>query len=218
MDALLWTRAEDHRATLALAHGAGVGMTSPFMEQIAGLLADRGVSVARFEFPYMAERRHGGAKRPPPRADKLIEPFAEACRAVLAENLSGPLAIGGKSLGGRVAAMLAGQSDDADGPTGVVCLGYPFHPPGRPEQLRLAPLQDAAGKTGCPVLICQGDRDPFGNAAEIEGYSLPRTVSVSFLEDGDHDFKPRGRSPATWKGNLAAAADHVAAFLAALPH
>ncbi len=214
MDALLWSRAEDHRATLVLAHGAGVGMTSPFMEQIAALLADRGISVARFEFPYMAARRDGGSKRPPPRADKLIEPFADAFRTACADSAPGPVAIGGKSLGGRVAAMLAARSEGAEAPAGVVCLGYPFHPPGRPETLRLTPLEDAAREARCPVLICQGDRDPFGNAAEIAGFGLPAVVSVSFLEDGDHDFKPRGRSPATWKGNLAAAADRVAAFLA----
>jgi len=207
-DTLLWTQAREPVATLLLAHGAGVGMTSPFMDQIAERVAALGITVARFEFAYMAQRRTGGAKRPPPRADKLIGEYLAAIGAARAGAPDGPLLIGGKSMGGRVAAMLAGERETCDEASGVVCLGYPFHAPGKTEQVRLAPLQDA----GLPVLVCQGDRDPFGNAAEIATYDLPETVSFTWLEDGDHDFKPRGRSPATWKGNLEAAAQAVRSF------
>ncbi|MCT8970701.1 alpha/beta family hydrolase [Microbaculum marinisediminis] len=212
VETLLWDRPATRpaHATLLLAHGAGVGMDSPFMAGIAGRLAERGVAVARFEFAYMAARRTGGKKRPPPRAEKLVDEYLAAIEAATAEGIDGPLLIGGKSLGGRVAAMAAGQPTIAA--AGVVCLGYPFHPPGQPDAQRLTPLQDAH----LPVLICQGDRDPFGAAAEVAGYGLPGHVRVAYLEDGDHDFKPRGRSPATWKGNLDAAAQTVTEFAAAL--
>ena len=210
-DDLLWTRATGHRATLLLAHGAGAGMTSPFMERFAVSLAALGISVARFEFAYMAARRDGGPKGPPPKADRLVGEYEAALQVARAE-VDGPLLIGGKSMGGRVAAMVSAYPDAAKSASGVACLGYPFHPTAKPEQLRLEPLQLA----DLPVLICQGDRDPFGNAAEIAGYDLPENVSVTYLEDGDHDFKPRGRSPATWKGNLGAAARAVADFASTL--
>jgi predicted alpha/beta-hydrolase family hydrolase len=197
-----------HKAMLLLAHGAGVGMTSPFMEQIADRLAGVGITVARFEFAYMAARREGGKKRPPPRADKLIGEYLEALNCVGGESGNGPLLIGGKSMGGRVAAMVSADAEVAKRVSGAVCLGYPFHPPGNSERARLEPLQ----KAKLPVLVCQGDRDPFGSAADIAGYDLPGSVSVAYLEDGDHDFKPRGRSPATWKGNLDEAANAVRKF------
>jgi predicted alpha/beta-hydrolase family hydrolase len=212
VETLLWDRADSPKATLLLAHGAGVGMESPFMAGIAERLSRRGVSIARFEFAYMAARRDGGPKKPPPRADKLIDEYLSAIDTAEADGLDGPLLIGGKSLGGRVAAMVAGDKDIGARVRGVVCLGYPFHPPGNAESLRLAPLQEAT----LPLLICQGDRDPFGNAGEIAEFTLPDTLSVAYLEDGDHDFKPRGRSPATWKGNLDQAADAVAEFSATL--
>jgi hypothetical protein len=120
----------------------------------------------------------------------------------------GPLLIGGKSMGGRVAAMVAADPTAARLASAVVCLGYPFHPPGKPDRTRLEPLQGA----GRPILICQGDRDPFGSASDISGYELPDTVSIVYLEDGDHDFKPRGHSPATWKANLDSTAKSVCSF------
>ena len=208
MTDFLWTRPEGAAiATLLLAHGAGAAMDSPFMNRFAGMAASQGVAVARFEFPYMAERRKSGKKRPPPRADKLIDAFLAAIAAV-AEDGTGPLLIGGKSLGGRVAAMTAGDPALDARVAGVVCLGYPFHPQAKPEDLRLTPLQEAA----LPCLIAQGERDPFGNQAEIAGYELPDTVEVLFLEDGSHDLAPRGKSPATWDGNMKQAAEAVRAF------
>jgi hypothetical protein len=205
---LLWNRADPRKATLLLAHGAGVSMESPFMEGIATRLAQREVAVVRFEFAYMAARRGGGPKRPPPKAETLVDEFIAAFELIVKDAATGPLFIGGKSLGGRVAAMASARAEVAGMAAGVVCLGYPFHPPNKPDTVRMTPLQGA----GLPVLICQGDRDPFGSAAEVAGCGLPAHVSVAYLEDGDHDFKPRGRSPATWKGNLDDAAERVAAF------
>ncbi len=209
---LIWTKAERPVAVLALAHGAGAPMDSPFMDGIAARLAGRGVSVARFEFAYMAARRDGGKRKPPPKAERLVPEYAAAVGEIAGEGGAVPLLIGGKSLGGRVAAM-ASADPGLDVPVaGVVCLGYPFHPPADASKPRLAPLQGAT----VPVIVCQGDRDPFGNSKEVDGYDLPPTVRFVWLDDGDHDFKPRGRAEATWKGNLDAAADAVAAFAAGL--
>ncbi|ADZ71690.1 alpha/beta family hydrolase [Polymorphum gilvum] len=208
MTDFLWTRPSSMpSATLLLAHGAGAPMDSAFMTRLAEALTSEGVAVARFEFPYMAARRSDGRKLPPPRAEKLIGAFQTAVQTVLHE-VDGPLLIGGKSMGGRVAAMLAGGASLPGRVLGVVCVGYPFHPTAKPEHWRLEPLQQASR----PVLIAQGERDPFGSRAELEAVSLPANVEIVFLEDGNHDLGPRGQSPATWDGNIGAAARSIADF------
>jgi predicted alpha/beta-hydrolase family hydrolase len=116
--------------------------------------------------------------------------------------------IGGKSMGGRVASLVADELHAAGSIVGLVCLGYPFHPPNKPAQLRTAHLERLA----CPALIVQGERDPFGGRAEVEGYALSAAIRLHWASDGDHDLGPRGASGFTRKGNLAAAADAVAAF------
>lgn len=211
MSDFLWNRPEDEpAATLLMAHGAGAPMDSAFMEKLANALADEGIAVARFEFAYMAGRRTGGSKRPPPRADRLIGEFQTALQTLLADA-SGPLLLGGKSMGGRVAAMLGGGGSLPQRVRGICCFGYPFHPTGKPDaEWRLSPLQESKR----PVLILQGDRDPFGSKAELDTVTLPGTVSLTYLEDGNHDFGPRGKSPATLDGNIRAAAGAVAAFVA----
>ncbi|MBD1547099.1 alpha/beta family hydrolase [Roseibium aggregatum] len=209
MPDFLWTRPDTSAvATLLLAHGAGAAMDSAFMNKLSAALAANGIAVARFEFAYMAGRRTGGSKRPPPRADKLIGEFQTALQALMSES-DGPILIGGKSMGGRVAAMLAGGASLPGRVKGVCCFGYPFHPTGKAEaDWRLEPLQGAKRR----VLICQGDRDPFGSRAELDEISLPEHVAITYLEDGNHDFGPRGKSPATLDGNIAEAAKAVADF------
>lgn len=209
MPDFLWTHPEPPPiATLLLAHGAGAAMDSAFMNRLAAALAANGIAVARFEFAYMAGRRTGGSKRPPPKADKLIGEFQTALQALMTTS-DGPILIGGKSMGGRVAAMLAGGASLPGRVKGVCCFGYPFHATGKADaDWRLEPLQGAKR----PVLICQGDRDPFGSRAELDEISLPDTVSLTYLEDGNHDFGPRGKSPATLDGNIAEAARAVAGF------
>lgn len=173
----------DAAVTVLLAHGAGAPMDSASMSAVAKALADEGLRVARFEFGYMAARRSGGRK-PPPRAETLI---AEYMAAIDAPGVRGPLVIGGKSMGGRVASMAADDLHAAGRITGLLCLGYPFHPPAKPQQLRTAHLADI--KT--PTLICQGTRDPFGTREEVSGYTLSDRIEILWLEDGDHDLKPR---------------------------
>ncbi|AXS39624.1 alpha/beta family hydrolase [Breoghania sp. L-A4] len=213
MTDFLWTRPEGApAATLLLAHGAGAAMDSPFMNRFAATAASLGLAVARFEFPYMAERRATGKKRPPPRADKLIDAYLAAI-SDLGTDIAGPLLIGGKSMGGRIAVMCAGDPALDKRVAGVVCLGYPFHPQGKPEELRLEPLRGAT----LPCLIAQGERDPFGTPEEIATYDLPAHVRLVVLEDGSHDLAPRGRSPATWDGNMRQAAEAARAFAEDLP-
>jgi predicted alpha/beta-hydrolase family hydrolase len=190
--------------TIVLAHGAGAPMDSPFLERVAGGLAARGFRVVRFEFPYMAARREG--RRPPPDREPVL---LDHWRAVLG-MLRGarPPVIGGKSLGGRMASLLA----DEVGARGLVCLGYPFHPPGKPAHLRVAHLE----KLGTPTLVVQGTRDALGSREEVGGYRLSPSIRVHWIEDGDHSFRPRARSGRTERQNLDEAVEAVAAFVGAL--
>lgn len=153
------------------------------MTAIAQALAGAGLGVARFEFGYMADRRIG-ARRPPPRAETLIPEYRAAVASLAAPR---PPVIGGKSMGGRVASMVADELHAAGTISGLLCLGYPFHPPGRPDQPRTRHL--AALRT--PALIVQGTRDPFGGRDEVAGYALSETIELLWLEDGDHDLRPR---------------------------
>jgi len=200
---------EEAKAALLLAHGAGAGMESPFMAQMAMLLVERGVRTLRFEFAYMAARRDGGKRRPPPRADLLTGEYRAAVAAARALVPKARLGIGGKSMGGRVASYVADELFSAGDVAALVCISYPFHPPNKPAQLRTAHLERLA----CPALIVQGERDPFGGKDEIASYKLSNHILVHWADDGDHDLGPRGASGFTRKGNLAAAADAVAAFL-----
>jgi hypothetical protein len=118
------------------------------------------------------------------------------------------LFIGGKSLGGRVASLAADELYSAGHNDGLVCLGYPFHPPDKPGNLRTAHLEELR----CPTLIVQGERDPFGSRAEVESYRLSPAIQFAWAGDGDHDLGPRGDSGFTRAGNLALAADALAAF------
>ncbi|WP_210240196.1 alpha/beta family hydrolase [Amaricoccus solimangrovi] len=195
--------------TLLLAHGAGAAMDSPAMTALAAALAGAGLRVARFEFDYMASRRRGTGRKPPPRAEKVIPEYRAAVADLAAE---GPVLIGGKSMGGRVASMIADELRAEGRVAGLVCLGYPFHPPAKPEQRRTAHLEHLA----TPALIFQGTRDPFGTRAEVAGYRLSERIELVWLEDGDHDLRPRKSvSGLTAADHLATVAARTAAFAAA---
>ena len=203
----LWNRAPATPiATLGLAHGAGAPMDSTFMGTMAALLAERGVEVMRVEFDYMARRREEGVKAPPDRAPRLMKRF-QAVLDEVRETAPGPVWVGGKSMGGRMATMLAADAGIA--PDGCVVFGYPFHPPGKPEKTRLEHFPALTA----PVLICQGERDPFGRAGEVADYSLPSRVTLHWVADGDHDLTPRKRSGIDPSANLAGAADRAADFI-----
>jgi predicted alpha/beta-hydrolase family hydrolase len=196
-------------ATVVLAHGAGAMMDTPFMDAMASGLAVTGLRVARFEFPYMAKRRADGKRRGPDRKPVLLETWREVVTQL---EPAGRLIIGGKSMGGRIASELAAGDAAELGISGVACLGYPFHPAGKPEKLRTEHLRAFP----IPLLIVQGERDTLGNRAEVEGYDLDKSIEFVWLPDGDHSFKPRKKSGHTEAENLAAAIDAVAAFARAL--
>jgi hypothetical protein len=202
---------KDAPVTIALAHGAGAPMDSAFMQAFAEGLAARGLRCVRFEFPYMAERRVDGKKRPPNRAPALLDCWRAVIERLGAENLI----IGGKSMGGRMASMIARTLEEEGAPVrGLICLGYPFHPPGKPEKAaeRLAHLTDIR----TPTLILQGTRDTFGGRDQVLALPLAKAVRVMWLEDGDHGFKPRKASGRTEAQNWAEAIDAMDAFARSL--
>lgn len=188
---LLWAGPESAAVTLVLGHGAGAAMDSAGMNDLADALASRGIRTARFEFGYMAGRRQG-VRRPPPRADTLVGEYLAAVEAV-----GGRPFIGGRSMGGRVATMVA----DELGAPGLVCFGYPFHPPAKPEQLRTAHLE----RLQTPLLIVQGTRDEFGTPDEVAAYRLSPAVEVHWVDGANHGLST--------KRALAEAADAASAFM-----
>lgn len=196
----------DAAVTILLAHGAGAPMDSTSMNASTRAFAAAALRVVRFEFDYMASRRSSGMKKPPPRADKLQSEYIAAIDAL---GATPALIIGGKSMGGRVASMIADPLYASGRISGLLCIGYPFHPIGKPEQLRTAHL--AGLQT--PALIVQGTRDPFGTREEVAGYTLSRSIEILWLEDGDHDLRPRKAvSGFTTADHLRAMADRVATW------
>ena len=186
--------------TVVLAHGAGAPMDSPFMNHVASGLGERGLRVARFEFPYMAARRNGGRK-PPDREPRLREVWLE-----VVESLGGGehVIIGGKSMGGRMASLVA----DEAAARGLLCFGFPFHAPGKSPGSRIAHLESLR----TPALIIQGTRDAFGTPDDVAEYPLSPSIRIAWIEDGDHSLKPRAKSGRTEKQNLEKAIELAANF------
>ena len=197
------------RTTVILAHGAGLPQTSAFMVAFAEGLARRGCHAVTFNFPYTEQRR-----RLPDRAPILEACFRDVVGAVQArpELRARRLVIGGKSMGGRMATHLAAQglADLA----GVVVLGYPLHPPGRPEQLRaehLARIQQ-------PMLVVQGERDAFGTPEELRPFLAPlEAATIHVVEGGDHSFKVARRGPLGQAEVFEGVQDLIARWIASLP-
>ncbi|WP_299660588.1 alpha/beta fold hydrolase [uncultured Psychromonas sp.] len=187
-------------------HGAGAPLTSDFMEKVATGLAKQGIRVARFNFNYMQQRIETGSRRPPERAPHLIKQFMDVI-----QKLNQPMVIGGKSMGGRMATLLAAQepAELLQNVKGIACLGYPFHPQGKPEKLRTEHLPAIKQ----PVAIIQGSRDKLGDKEEVEGYSLPEHFQWCWLEDGDHDFKPRVKSGLTQQQHIQSSIDFLITYI-----
>lgn len=218
----LLTSAPEHMAVTAegrslphllLAHGAGQGMRSPYFETLAKQLVMNGVAVTRFEFSYMAISGQDGKRRPPPRVNLLLPEFRAAVEGLRDKLDPGQrIVIGGKSMGGRIASMIADELFNEGAIAGLVCLGYPFHPPKKLTTLRTAHLEGLQ----TPTLIVQGERDPFGTRDEVESYPLSPAIRLVWIGDGDHDLAPRVKSGFTRDGNLASASQAISAFLAGL--
>jgi predicted alpha/beta-hydrolase family hydrolase len=179
--ATLYSAAEPQlNVTLILAHGAGAGQNSTFMTSYATALAELGVDTATFNFLYTEQRR-----RIPDRRPSLEACYAAVVQAVRGEH-GGSLFIGGKSMGGRIATHIAADGRGGS-PSGIVLLGYPLHPPGRPDERRDAHLPHIR----CPMLFVQGSRDVFGTPAELEPVlaTLDGRASLYVVEGGDHSLK-----------------------------
>lgn len=219
---------ERPQAVFIFAHGAGAGMDTPFMagasERLIAAARAAGLTMAviRFEFDYMTRRRVDGGRRPPDRPPKLLARFCNVVNRVTEDLFptADRVFIGGKSMGGRMATLLTADKPKDVAPfahlspvsqsklAGVLCLGYPFHPPGKPDSLRI----DHFPALKRPALICQGTRDPFGTAEQVDAYPLPQKVAVHWIEDGDHDLKPRKKSGRTPEQALSEAATAAARF------
>ena len=192
---------EDNPITFVFAHGAGAGMDHEFMQSVAKGLAFKGIRVIRFNFPYMIKRAEDGKRRPPDRAPKLLEAYQDIIKQCDADKL----VIGGKSMGGRMASHLS----EVDKVAAMACLGFPFHPPGKPEKYKgehLAELQK-------PCLILQGERVTFGKREEFADFDLSDSIRVEFIPDGDHSFKPRKSSGYTEQQNIALTVEKLSAFI-----
>ena len=177
--------------TFLLAHGAGAGMTSVMLTAIAETMGERGIRVVRFEFPYMAARKKG----PPDRTPVLLDNW----RRVVEEHGGGAAVnIGGTSMGGRMASMIADEVEAR----ALVCFSYPWHPPGKPEKTRTSHLEKLRTRT----LILQGTRDPFGSPEEVATYPLSPTIRVEWLEGGDHTLRRRVTDAARLAADFIAAA------------
>jgi len=187
---------------LVLAHGAGAPMDSEFMNVIAAGVAARGIHTVRFEFPYMHAQREDGRRHRPDTPKVLMASWREVI-----EQLGGgdAVVIGGKSMGGRIASMVA----DEVGARGLVCLGYPFHPAGKPERTRVEHLRELQ----TPALFVQGTRDALGSRDDVAGYALSPRIELRWLEDGDPSFKPRKKSGRSLEQALDEAVDAITDFV-----
>jgi len=199
-------------AQVVFAHGAGADMHHEFMVQVTALFIKANINVLRFNFPYMDKRIALGKRYPPDRMPKLLDCYKNVINDLEAINNKGkrlPIFIGGKSMGSRVAATLAGDDDISKLIQGVFCLGYPFHPPKKIEKLRLEPLQN----THKPILVVQGERDTLGSQSEVIDYQTSDLCQYVFLKDGDHSLKPRVKSGFTHQQHMESAVLAVAQFI-----
>jgi len=196
----LLLRPADARLLYVLAHGAGAGMRHPFLEAISQRLAEQGIATLRYQFRYMEQR----SRRPDPpavAAATVRAAVAEAAR--LAPGL--PLVAGGKSFGGRMTST-AQAEEPLPGVRGLVFLGFPLHPPGRPDDKRAEHL----ARVTIPMLFLQGTRDEFADLELLRPVvkRLGDRAALHLVESGDHSFKvPKksGRSEGDVMGELARA-------------
>jgi len=193
--------------TLVLTHGAGMPATSETMNTLARLIARQGIAVARFNFPYMQRAQETGRRPwPPDPDDVLTATYIQVIQQFAAKGVPpARLAIGGRSMGGRVAARIADPAEVA----ALIPISYPFHPPNDPTRAKTAHLQTIA----TPTLIVQGERDEYGTRSEVEGYDLSPNISLEWIPDGNHGLVPRKRSGHTVEGNLRVASAAIAEFI-----
>lgn len=199
-------------------HGAGADMHSDFMILFAEKLSEKGIRVIRFNFPYMIKRQEDGKRRPPDRAPKLLAAFENCIKSISQDNKNTAIVIGGKSMGGRMSSLVLANNvlkEKADQLPilGAACLGFPFHAPKKEPKDRLDHLQNLTE----PLLVVQGTRDNMGTREEVEGYikeeRISSTIQLRWLEDGNHDLKPRIVSGFSQQNHIDSAVDLVAEFI-----
>ena len=222
-DALLWnTPATAKAPLLILAHGAGAPMDSDWMNRVAELFHDKGIATLRFEFPYMQKRRLSGKKSAPDRAPVLLDTWRDVLCDNGVTNYQGRIFIGGKSMGGRMATLIASGDIDTKLETprtlktdiaGCVCFGYPFHPPGKLDKLRTEHL---GGDYTTPTLIVQGEKDTFGTREQVADYSLSPHIEMAWLASGNHDLKPNKASGFSHDDHLQSAVTSATKFMMGL--
>ena len=190
------------RALFVFAHGAGAGQHHPFMSGVSKALASRGIDVVTFDFPYKRLQ-----KAAPDRPPVLEQAFRDVAAAAQRWSKADRLFIGGKSMGGRIATHLAAQR--LESLSGVICFGYPLHPPGKPAQLRVSHLPAIT----VPVLVIQGERDVFGTPEELRPHldAMEAEATLHVIPRGDHSLSVRGMSPSDTYAELA---NIAAAFMA----
>lgn len=191
--------------TLVLAHGAGAPQTHPWMVSMARAIAERGIAVVTFNFLYTEAKR-----RAPDKNDVLEATWLAAIEAVRARAGRDRLFIGGKSMGGRIATQVAARPDVEV--NGLVLLGYPLHPPGKPSQLRTAHLP----RVRAPMLFVQGSRDAFGTREEMEPVvaGLSRGTRLFVVDGGDHSLVVPKSTGVSLADTMARVADEIARFTA----
>jgi predicted alpha/beta-hydrolase family hydrolase len=155
----------------------------------------------------MVERRTTGKKRPPNPQKVLLACWQAAIKHWCEHTANQPLYMAGKSMGGRMATLLPDTVRAAA--RGIICLGYPFHPPGKPEKTRTAHLQDFSS----PLLICQGERDTMGCQTDVQSYTLDPNITIAWLPDGDHSLTPRKKSGYTAQDNMHTAAQTIGSWI-----
>ncbi|MBL0609774.1 alpha/beta fold hydrolase [Aeromonas jandaei] len=201
--------AVDAPVRILLAHGAGAGMEHAFLAELSRLLAGPDIEVVRFNFPYMTRRSQDGKRRPPDRQPILLAHWREMVR----EFAHPRLFLAGKSMGGRMVAEISDEIYCEMNAAGLLILGYPFHPPARPDRWRGEVLKQI--KT--PTLLLQGERDTFGSRVELADFPFSSAVSVHWLTDGDHGFKPGKSSGLCEQDNLQRAASRIRQFVGVVP-
>lgn len=185
------------QARVLLLHGAGAPMDSGWMNTVAAALNEKALDVVRWEFDYMHQRRVDGKKRPPAKAPKLLAELAAVVADITAWD-DIPLIVAGKSMGGRMATLLQAQQPNLP-ITRLIALGYPFHPTGKPDRLRVDHFPDIT----CPLSIIQGTNDTMGGRDLVDSLSLPSEIEITWIEGGNHDLRPKGLKAGEVMGHLA---------------
>ncbi len=207
--------ADNPKGTILFSHGAGAGNKHDFIVAVSEGLSKAGYNVVALNFPYMQLAYELDKRRPPNKVPSLIDHVEQELTWISEQtDLCPPIFLLGKSMGGRVSTMVDAQCSSSETKSkisGIIVYGYPFMPPGKPEKIveRMAHFEAMS----CPTLIIQGERDTFGNCTTLKDIKLQEHIKLSWLNDGDHSFKPRKSSGTTESANIVTAIDLTLKFM-----